>query len=124
MAKAQKPRHDRRGGRHIPQRTCIACRQTQGKREFVRIVRTPAGAVQIDPTGKQVGRGAYLCHTKACWDQALSGQRLSAALKTTVSPQDLAALKIYADGLAETTGAGDPVQRSSNTVHLPGDRSG
>jgi predicted RNA-binding protein YlxR (DUF448 family) len=94
MAKAQKPRQ-----KHVPQRTCIACRQTQGKRGFVRIVRTPAGAVQIDPTGKQAGRGAYLCHAKICWDQALSGQRLSVALKTAISPEDLAVLKTYAAGL-------------------------
>ena len=46
MSKAQMPRQ-----KHVPQRMCIACRMTQGKREFVRIVRTPVGEVRIDPTG-------------------------------------------------------------------------
>ena len=47
--------------RHIPQRTCVACRQTGAKRQLVRVVRAPDGSVTIDPTGKRSGRGAYLC---------------------------------------------------------------
>ena len=91
MSKAQMPRQ-----KHVPQRTCIACRKTQGKREFIRIVRTPEGEVRIDPTGKQAGRGAYLHKSRDCWDQALSGQRLNTALKMTVTPENLATLKAYA----------------------------
>jgi predicted RNA-binding protein YlxR (DUF448 family) len=45
--------------KHVPQRTCIACRRVAGKRSFVRVVRTAQG-VEIDPTGKRAGRGAYL----------------------------------------------------------------
>ena len=47
--------------RHIPQRTCVGCRTTTAKRQFVRIVRTAAGRVEVDLTGKKAGRGAYLC---------------------------------------------------------------
>jgi predicted RNA-binding protein YlxR (DUF448 family) len=90
-------------------RTCIVCRQTRGKRELVRIVRTtpkktdgtPVATVQVDPTGKLAGRGAYLCRARACWDQVLTGHKLSAALKTTISPEDLAALKAFAVTLPE-----------------------
>ena len=53
--------------KHVPQRTCVVCRSERGKRELVRIVRTPAGAVQVDPTGKVAGRGAYLCKARLCW---------------------------------------------------------
>jgi hypothetical protein len=98
MAKAAKgPRP-----KHVPLRTCIVCRQERGKRELVRIVRTPSGSVQVDPTGKLAGRGAYLCRTRACWEQALSGQRLNAALKTSVSADDQAALRAFAAALPET----------------------
>lgn len=100
MAKVTKPRR-----KHVPIRTCIACRQPQGKRELIRVVRTPSGAVQLDPTGKAAGRGAYLCKSKACWDQALRSQKLSLALKTTVSPEDLAALRNYAETLPAPTTA-------------------
>jgi predicted RNA-binding protein YlxR (DUF448 family) len=87
--------------KHVPMRTCIACRQERGKRELVRVVRTPAGSVQVDPTGKLAGRGAYICKARTCWEQALQGQRLGVALKTTLSADDLAALRTYAATLPE-----------------------
>jgi predicted RNA-binding protein YlxR (DUF448 family) len=55
---------------HVPTRTCVACRTTRFKREFVRLVRTPEGEVKVDLTGKLAGRGAYLCQDDACWTQA------------------------------------------------------
>ena len=47
--------------RKVSNRTCVACRASDEKSWFVRIVRTPDGHVVIDPTGKANGRGAYLC---------------------------------------------------------------
>ncbi len=84
-----------------PQRTCIICRQTQTKRALVRIVRTAENGVQIDSTGKLAGRGAYLCRTQTCWNTALNRSRLSEALKTTLTPDELAALRAFAAGLPE-----------------------
>ncbi len=72
--------------KHIPQRTCIACRKTTAKKELMRIVRTPEH-VQYDPTGKAQGRGAYLHNSRACWERALKGG-LARALKTEISPKD------------------------------------
>jgi hypothetical protein len=69
----------------------------------VRIVRTPAGPVQVDPTGKVAGRGAYLCKARPCWNAPGLAQRLNAALKTTLTPEDTAALKAYAETLPEET---------------------
>ncbi len=86
--------------KHTPQRTCIACRQVQGKRQLVRIVRTPEGAVQLDETGKRSGRGAYLCRRAACWEKALRGKQLEHA------PDDLARLEQYAATLVEEEAAG------------------
>ncbi|MBI2870069.1 MAG: YlxR family protein [Chloroflexi bacterium] len=70
------------------QRACVACRQARDKREMVRIVRTPAGAVEIDAGGRKAGRGAYLCPAPVCWDAALKGSRLEHALRGSLSPQD------------------------------------
>jgi len=86
--------------RHVPQRTCVACRRTTAKRELVRIVRTPEGGVEVDPTGKRSGRGAYLCQTPDCWRLALQRGRLDRALKTSVSAADKEALLRYAQSLA------------------------
>jgi predicted RNA-binding protein YlxR (DUF448 family) len=85
--------------RHVPQRTCVACRRTTAKRELVRIVRTPEDSVEVDPTGKRSGRGAYLCPTPDCWRLAVQKGRLDRALKTSLSAADKEALLQYAQGL-------------------------
>lgn len=75
--------------RHVPQRSCVVCRQKRDKRQLTRIVRTPEGQVVVDPTGKRAGRGAYLCERAQCWDQALGGAVLKRAFKIDVSQEDL-----------------------------------
>lgn len=85
--------------RHVPQRTCVACRRTFAKRELVRIVRTPEGVVEVDPTGKRSGRGAYLCPTPDCWHLAVQKGRLDRALKTNLGAGDKEALLQYAQSL-------------------------
>jgi predicted RNA-binding protein YlxR (DUF448 family) len=71
-----------------PQRSCIACRVTVDKRELIRFVRTPAGEVSCDPTGRQPGRGAYLCDENRCFERARKGHLLDRALKTKLSEDD------------------------------------
>jgi len=68
---------------------------------MTRILRTPEGRVQIDPTGKQAGRGAYLHDRRSCWETALKQGRIAHALKTTLSPEDLELLAAYAARLPE-----------------------
>ena len=72
--------------KHIPQRTCVGCRQVMPKRNLIRVVRSPEG-VSIDLTGKTAGRGAYLHDKKSCWENALKGA-LNHALKTELTEQD------------------------------------
>lgn len=86
-------------GRHVPQRMCVVCREVQGKRALIRIVRTPADGVLVDATGKRAGRGAYLCHRAACWERALHSNVLNRALRTTLTENELAALAAYAASL-------------------------
>ncbi len=87
--------------RHVPVRTCVGCRDTTAKRELVRIVRTPEGRVEVDPTGKRPGRGAYVHRDYRCWQAALKRDRLAHALRTAISPQDREALVAYAESLRE-----------------------
>jgi hypothetical protein len=56
-------------------------------------VRTPDAGVQVDPSGKQNGRGAYLCDQAACWDRALDSDTLEKALRTTLTEEDRARLR-------------------------------
>jgi predicted RNA-binding protein YlxR (DUF448 family) len=79
--------------RHVPQRTCVVCRAVKPKRELTRVVRTADQGVQIDPTGKRAGRGAYLCDSPACWEKASTTDVLSRALRTTLSEEERARLR-------------------------------
>lgn len=87
--------------KHIPQRTCIACRSTDTKRGLIRLVRTPEGQVEIDETGKKAGRGAYLCRTRECWEIGLAKKALDNALKITINPETRASLKSFGETLPE-----------------------
>lgn len=94
MAATGKPRT-----RHAPQRTCIACRQEEGKRALIRIVRTPEQRVVVDLTGKANGRGAYLHPVRACWVKALKGATIKNALKVSPALDDVEALRAFGMGL-------------------------
>ena len=73
--------------KHIPQRTCVACRSVKTKRELTRLVRMSNGSVEIDPSGKKAGRGAYLCQSPECWEAGLKGGRLEHNLRTTLTQE-------------------------------------
>jgi hypothetical protein len=71
----------------------------EGKRRLVRVVRCPDGSVEVDPTGKRNGRGAYLHASRSCWDIALRRKALQHALKVEISDHDRDALAAYRDAL-------------------------
>ena len=82
--------------KHIPLRSCVACRETKPKRELVRVVRLPDESVAVDRTGKHNGRGAYLCPAQECWELAQKRKALNHALSVVVSPQSWEELFAYA----------------------------
>lgn len=86
--------------KHVPQRTCIACRTTRGKRELVRLVASPGG-VEIDPKGKKTGRGVYLCAVSVCWEQGLKSNRIEFGLRTKLSAENRQSLVEYGRKLPE-----------------------
>ncbi len=91
--------------KHVPQRTCIACRNVQGKRSLIRLVRvaeSEATSVQVDETGKRGGRGCYLHPNQECWQNALRGGKIEGALKTKLSAANKAELAAYAATLPAT----------------------
>ena len=64
-----------------PMRMCVACRQMRPKKELLRVVRTPEGAVLLDKTGRANGRGAYLCNDIECLNKAIRIKALERALE-------------------------------------------
>ncbi len=82
--------------RHVPPRTCVACRDKTNKRALFRIVRTSDGQAEVDLTGRKPGRGAYICDTPACWERATSTSMLDNALKTTLTQETKNTLRSFA----------------------------
>jgi predicted RNA-binding protein YlxR (DUF448 family) len=85
----------------VPQRTCVACRETGGKRVFIRVVLTGEGVAEVDSSGKKPGRGAYLCGRRTCWETALKKGSLEHALRTKISAENRQELAVYAQMMPE-----------------------
>lgn len=60
---------------------------------MVRLVIVSGTGVEVDPTGKKTGRGAYLCPNRVCWDNALKTGRLAQALRANISSDNIARLQ-------------------------------
>jgi predicted RNA-binding protein YlxR (DUF448 family) len=88
------------GQKHMPERTCIACRSTKGKRELIRLVSSPAG-IEIDPMGKKAGRGVYLCPCSTCWERGLKTNRIEFGLRAKMSAENRQSLVDYGRSLPE-----------------------
>jgi uncharacterized protein len=104
------------GVRRTPRRTCVVCRATTAKRTLHRIVRSPAGTVSYDPTGKAAGRGAYLCGQPACLDMAVRRRSIQRALKVTDTVAASAAVEALKNRML--SGTGQPALRSSDNEEV------
>ena len=67
--------------KHIPMRSCIVCRESKDKSELLRVVRRADGSVVIDKTGREAGRGAYVCRSGDCMQTAIKKRALNRAFK-------------------------------------------
>jgi uncharacterized protein len=63
-------------------------------------VRTPGGIVELDPTGRANGRGAYVCRDRACIAAAVRRGGLARALEAGL-PAGLEAALAKTAGLNE-----------------------
>ncbi len=84
----------------IPMRQCLGCREMKPKKELIRVVRSPEGAISLDFRGKANGRGAYLCPDPACLKKAVKARALERAFSAQI-PQ-----AVY-DALAEQMERGE-----------------
>ena len=77
----------------------MGCREILPKRTMIRIVRLADG-VQIDPTGKLAGRGAYLHDRRECWERGLKGA-LAHALKVEITLDERKKLEEFMSALSQ-----------------------
>jgi uncharacterized protein len=86
---------------------------------MVRVVRAVDGTIAVDPTGKQSGRGAYICRQLGCWEQALKRRTLDRALKVELDAGTRQRLEAFAKeqpGAAAVAGVRDEVVDESKTI--------
>ena len=79
--------------RRIPQRQCVGCREMKDKKARLRIVKTPEGDILLDATGKNSGRGAYVCPDPECLKKARRSKALERAFDTAIPPEVYDALE-------------------------------
>jgi predicted RNA-binding protein YlxR (DUF448 family) len=72
----------------LPTRMCVACREMKQKEDLFRFVKTQENKVQLDPTFKAQGRGAYLCKNDDCVKKCVKHKLLNRAFRTSV-PQEV-----------------------------------
>ena len=72
----------------IPLRQCVGCGEMKGKKEMIRVIKTPEGEICLDATGKKNGRGAYVCNNINCLEKAIKAKRFERAFSTAI-PQEV-----------------------------------
>ncbi len=68
-------------------RTCVGCFEESPKRVLLRVVRSPDGAVDYDPSGRASGRGAYVCCRIECIQAARKKNAFARTLKVPVGAE-------------------------------------
>ena len=71
----------------IPMRMCVGCREMKPKKELLRVVRSPAGEISFDLTGRKPGRGAYVCHSSECLLRAIKQKQLERTFSAPISDE-------------------------------------
>ena len=79
--------------KRVPLRKCIVCQKMLSKKEMIRVVRSPEGNVELDPTGKKNGRGAYICGKLEGFEKAKKSKAFDRALKVSMSSEDYSKLE-------------------------------
>ena len=76
----------------VPMRMCVGCREMKPKKELLRVVKSPDGAVSIDATGRKPGRGAYVCRSAECLKRAIKQRQLERAFECPLGEETHASL--------------------------------
>ncbi len=67
-----------------PERRCVGCGAIKPKSELIRITKQSDGTISLDRTGKNPGRGAYLCANADCIATAKKAHRFERSFRCRV----------------------------------------
>ncbi len=68
----------------IPLRQCVGCGSMKPKKEMMRVLKTAEEGIILDATGKKNGRGAYLCMSMECLQNACKNKGLERSFKMSI----------------------------------------
>lgn len=68
----------------VPMRKCVGCGEMKSKKEMMRVLKTAENEIVLDTTGRKNGRGAYLCFSKGCLQNAAKNRGLERSLKMAI----------------------------------------
>lgn len=74
----------------IPQRMCVACRETKPRDGLLRFVKlSDSGAITRNDTGRQPGKGLYICRDRECWDRLFSRRNLKRTIAQRIDAESV-----------------------------------
>lgn len=65
----------------------MGCNSKKDKRDLIRIVKNKENQISVDRTGKQEGRGAYICDDIQCLEKVIKSKRLEKVLDIKISEE-------------------------------------
>ena len=65
----------------------MGCNKKKDKKELIRIVKNNKNEINIDRTGKQEGRGAYICDDITCLEKVIKSKRLEKVFDYKISDE-------------------------------------
>jgi predicted RNA-binding protein YlxR (DUF448 family) len=65
----------------------MGCNEKKDKKELIRIVKNNKNEISIDKTGKQEGRGAYICDYIKCLEKVIKSKRLEKVFDYKISEE-------------------------------------
>ena len=68
----------------IPMRQCVGCGLMKSKKEMIRVIKTATGEILLDKTGRQNGRGAYICDDRDCLIKARKNKGLERSFRQQI----------------------------------------
>ena len=76
----------------------MGCNLKRDKKDLIRIVKNKENEIIIDKTGKQEGRGAYICNNIECFEKVIKSKRIEKVLETKISNEVYENLKKIING--------------------------
>lgn len=76
----------------------MGCNEKRLKKDLIRVVKNKENQIMIDKTGKQEGRGTYICNNIECLERAIKTKKIERVFEMKISDDIYENLKKIIDG--------------------------